>query len=28
MVTGREPVKVKVHDFIDPNLGKVNPYGV
>ena len=23
-----EPVKVKVHDFIDPNLGKANPYGV
>src|ERR1019366_6213471 len=23
-----EPVKVKVHDFIDPDLGKANPYGV
>ena len=23
-----EPVKVKVHDFIDPTLGKANPYGV
>ena len=23
-----EPVKVKVHDFIDPKLGKANPYGV
>jgi len=23
-----EPVKVKVHDFIDPALGKANPYGV
>ena len=23
-----EPVKVKMHDFIDPNLGKANPYGV
>jgi len=22
-----EPVKVKVHDFIDPDLGKANPYG-
>ena len=23
-----EPVEVKVHDFIDPDLGKANPYGV
>jgi hypothetical protein len=23
-----EPEKVKVHDFIDPELGKANPYGV
>ncbi len=23
-----EPVKVKVHDFIDPELGRANPYGV
>ena len=23
-----EPVRVKVHDFIDPDLGKANPYGV
>jgi len=23
-----EPEKVKVHDFIDPDLGKANPYGV
>jgi hypothetical protein len=23
-----EPEKVKVHDFIDRNLGKANPYGV
>ena len=23
-----DPDKVKVHDFIDPNLGKANPYGV
>ena len=23
-----EPVQVKVHDFIDPALGKANPYGV
>ena len=23
-----EPVQVKVHDFIDPDLGKANPYGV
>jgi DDE family transposase len=23
-----EPEQVKVHDFIDPTLGKVNPYGV
>jgi hypothetical protein len=23
-----EPEQVKVHDFIDPALGKVNPYGV
>jgi hypothetical protein len=23
-----EPDKVKVHDFIDPDLGKANPYGV
>ena len=23
-----EPVPVKVHDFIDPALGKANPYGV
>ena len=23
-----EPVQVKVHDFIDPELGRVNPYGV
>jgi len=23
-----EPVRVKVHDFIDPALGKANPYGV
>jgi len=23
-----EPVNVKVHDFIDPDLGKANPYGV
>ena len=23
-----QPVKVKVHDFIDPALGKANPYGV
>jgi hypothetical protein len=23
-----EPEKVKVHDFIDPTLGKANPYGV
>ena len=21
-------MKVKVHDFIDPDLGKANPYGV
>jgi Rhodopirellula transposase DDE domain len=24
----RQPEQVKVHDFIDPGLGKVNPYGV
>ena len=23
-----EPVQVKVHDFIDPELGRANPYGV
>ena len=23
-----EPVKVKVHDFVDPELGRANPYGV
>ena len=23
-----EPVEVKVHDFIDPELGRANPYGV
>ena len=23
-----DPEQVKVHDFIDPALGKVNPYGV
>jgi transposase len=23
-----EPVQVKVHDFVDPELGKANPYGV
>lgn len=23
-----EPVQVKVHDFIDPKLGRANPYGV
>ena len=23
-----EPVKVKVHDFIDKELGRANPYGV
>ena len=23
-----QPEKVKVHDFLDPTLGKVNPYGV
>jgi hypothetical protein len=23
-----DPVRVKVHDFIDPDLGKANPYGV
>ncbi len=23
-----DPEQVKVHDFIDPNLGKANPYGV
>lgn len=23
-----EPVQVKVHDFIDPQLGRANPYGV
>jgi hypothetical protein len=23
-----EPEPVKVHDFIDPALGKANPYGV
>src|SRR5665811_789958 len=23
-----QPVRVKVHDFIDPELGKANPYGV
>ena len=23
-----QPVTVKVHDFIDPALGKANPYGV
>ena len=23
-----EPERVKVHDFIDPHLGKANPYGV
>lgn len=23
-----EPIQVKVHDFIDPALGKANPYGV
>ena len=25
---GGEPVPVRVHDFIDPKLGKANPYGV
>jgi hypothetical protein len=25
---GGEPVKVKVHDFIDKELGRANPYGV
>ncbi|NEN99125.1 MAG: ISAzo13 family transposase [Moorea sp. SIO3I7] len=24
----KEPVKVKMHDFADPNLGKVIPYGI
>ena len=24
----KDPVQVKVHDFIDPALGKANPYGV
>ncbi|SCC93421.1 conserved hypothetical protein [Thiomonas sp. X19] len=23
-----EPVQVKVHDFVDPDLGRANPYGV
>ena len=23
-----EPMKVNVHDFIDPELGRANPYGV
>jgi hypothetical protein len=23
-----EPIEVKVHDFIDPDLGRANPYGV
>jgi hypothetical protein len=26
--TAGEPVEVKVHDFIDPELGRANPYGV
>lgn len=25
---GGEPVQVKVHDFVDPELGRANPYGV
>lgn len=24
----RDPVRVKVHDFIEPELGKANPYGI
>src|SRR5258706_1948535 len=25
---GGEPVQVRVHDFVDPELGRTNPYGV
>jgi len=25
---GGQPVEVKVHDFVDPELGRANPYGV
>ncbi len=28
MAAKGKPEQVKVHDFIDPTLGKANPYGV